>query len=60
MTTVTITITEYRELIRKATVYDIKRREINAAFYIADSDRALFDIPKTEQTKEPVQPDDDF
>lgn len=56
---VNITITEYRELLRKATIYDTKKRELESAGYVTDSDRNLFDIPKHKE--EPTKPqEDDF
>ena len=56
---VSITNLEYRELIRKAAIYDIKKRELESAGYVTDSDRNLFDIPKHKE--EPIKPqDDDF
>lgn len=43
---VTITTTEYRELIRKATIHDIKKRELEGSSYVSPEDRILFDIPE--------------
>lgn len=55
---VNITITEYQELLRKATIYDTKKRELESAGYVPEIDRVLFDIPKSEPTE--ASNDDDF
>lgn len=49
---VTITTTEYKDLIRKAAVYDIKKAELMDANYVSVSDKHLFSIPdKSEPTE---------
>lgn len=52
MLTVTILNNEYKELLKKATVYDIKKRELEFCGYVTENDRILFDIPKEEPTEE--------
>lgn len=43
---VTISAKEYRDLVEKAKVYDLKRAELLASRYVTDNDRILFDVPK--------------
>ena len=45
---VIISAEEYRELVEKAKVYDLKRAELQAAKFIIGSDAILFDLHKEE------------
>lgn len=52
METVTITLEEYRELIRKSLKYDLLRAQTLGQSYMSSDDRILFDIKKEELGKD--------
>ena len=52
MEMVTISVNEFRELVAKATVFGIKRKELLEAGYVSPSDRILFNVPEKCEVEE--------
>ena len=52
MVTVTITLEEYRALMRKSLKYDLLRAQALGKSYISQDDKILFDIKKEELRKD--------
>lgn len=49
---ISISTEEYKELVAKATRYDQLRRNAERANYLTDFERAVFEIPVPEPTKD--------
>lgn len=56
METITISMNEYKELMKAYLVYKFKKQELEAAGYVSEIDRVLFEIGK----KPEVSAEDDF
>lgn len=49
---ISISTNEYKELVAKAARYDQLRRNAERAIYLTDFERAVFEIPVPEPTKD--------
>lgn len=56
METITITMQRYEELLKSHLVYKLKKQELEAAGYVSETDRVLFEIGK----KPEAPAEDDF